>query len=99
MQAEVTMLQPVIFIIRWNETYSRTNCLQQNLAVSRIFLIFANGVVSPHKNESITNNHRTMRKLLLLILTLFIANMAVMAGRVSEAEALQKAQVYARQEV
>ena len=37
-----------------------------------------------------------MRKLLLLILTLFIANMAVMAGRVSEAEALQKAQ---RQEV
>ena len=32
-----------------------------------------------------------MRKLLLLILTLFIANMAVMAGRVSEAEALQKA--------
>ena len=33
-----------------------------------------------------------MRKLLLLILTLFIANMAVMAGRVSEAEALQKAQ-------
>ena len=34
-----------------------------------------------------------MRKLLLLILTLFIANMAVMAGRVSEAEALQKAHV------
>ena len=43
-----------------------------------------------------------MRKLLLLILTLFIANMAVMAGRVSEAEALQFAEgptVYARQEV
>ena len=35
-----------------------------------------------------------MRKLLLLILTLFIANMAVMAGRVSEAEALQKAQQF-----
>ena len=35
-----------------------------------------------------------MRKLLLLILTLFIANMAVMAGRVSEAEALQKAQLF-----
>ncbi len=35
-----------------------------------------------------------MRKLLLLILTLFIANMAVMADRVSEAEALQKAQQF-----
>ena len=35
-----------------------------------------------------------MRKLLLLILTLFIANLAAMAGRVSEAEALQKAQQF-----
>ena len=64
------------------------------IQLSVLFLIFANDVVSPHKNESITNNHRTMRKLLLLILTLFIANMAAMAGRVSEAEALQKAQQF-----
>ena len=35
-----------------------------------------------------------MRKLLLLILTLFIADLAVMAGSVSETEALQKAQQF-----
>ena len=64
------------------------------IQLSIFLLIFANDVVSPHKNESITNNHRTMRKLLLLILTLFIANLAVMADRVSEAEALQKAQQF-----
>ena len=64
------------------------------IQLSILFLIFASDVVSPHKNESITNNHRTMRKLLLLILTLFIANLAVMADRVSEAEALQKAQQF-----
>ena len=61
------------------------------IQLSIFLLIFANDVVSPHNNESITTNHRTMRKLLLLILTLFIANLAVMADRVSEAEALQKA--------
>ena len=64
------------------------------IQLSIFLLIFANDVVSPHNNESITTNHRTMRKLLLLILTLFIANLAVMADRVSEAEALQKAQQY-----
>ena len=64
------------------------------IQLSIFLLIFANDVVSPHKNESITTNHRTMRKLLLLILNLFIADLAVMAGSVSEAEALQKAQQF-----
>jgi ribosomal silencing factor RsfS len=35
-----------------------------------------------------------MRKLILFLVTLFIADLTVMAGRVSEAEALQKAQQF-----
>ena len=67
------------------------------IVLSIILCIFAavwDNIVMPACNESIITNHKAMRKLILFLVTLFIADLTVMAGRVSEAEALQKAQQF-----